>query len=164
MYSLIQCSTVQCSAVCLCLASITAGAGAPLWYILRLTHIQPTTCQLIHVFFYLYYVNTDIRVCVCRNTRVQWVQSTSCQVIHLFFFGHPSTPIPLSLTVDRTCHFVIWASLSLSIYICQKSNEYSSEWGRGHKIIFIHNVDLKVILNFVISTNQIFVKISLLKS
>ena len=70
MYSLIQCSTVQCSAVCLCLASITAGAGAPLWYILRLTHIQPTTCQLIHVFFYLYYVNTDIRVCVYVEIRV----------------------------------------------------------------------------------------------
>ena len=45
-------STAQC--VCLCLASITAGAGAPLWYILRLTHIQPTTCQLIHLFFCVY--------------------------------------------------------------------------------------------------------------
>ena len=57
-------SVVLCCAVCLCLASITAGAGAPLWYILRLTHIQPQ-----HANSYIYaFPCTRVNMCGVQYT------------------------------------------------------------------------------------------------
>ena len=102
----VQCSIVQCSVSVSCI-HYSGSRSAIMIY--SPSHPHTTHNMPTHTFILF---RTHGYTCMCRNTRVPnvyytCVQSTSSQLIHLFFFAHPSTPIPLSLTIDRTRHFVI---------------------------------------------------------
>ena len=133
--------TVQC-VVCLCLASITAVAGAPLWYILRLTHIQPQ-----HANSYIYSFPCTRILQMCGEIHMRTIYK-SCQVIHLFFFAqstHQHQYHYLSPLIERVtswskalCH---WVSSS-----AKKQWIKALNMAGRHKKTFIREHDLKVIL------------------